>query len=159
MAVEELPAPVVTQLGENLPLFGNNPYYIAIAILVLGAIGGIVFALLMEKGLAWPYKETKDKQLIINFGFVADVIIGSVAAAVTYALNPPTGVMTLIVIGITSGIGGKAILTGYIKGKEADKAYQRTILLAERYRAAIERQPDKALLPKELDAIDAELLD
>jgi hypothetical protein len=143
--------------GTVTPIFSSLMYDFG-AILILGAVGGIVFALLMDKGLAWPGNvKTNGKLTMVNFGFIADIIVGAVAAAVVWALNPPGGITTLFIIGITSGIGGKAILTGYIQGKQKTE-------LAQRYRAAIMRQsvtrgeqPDQSMV-KELDEIDSVLL-
>lgn len=149
-----------------VPVFGSLARD-TLAILALGAVGGIVFALLMEKGLSMPSKvyDTHGKLTMINFGFVADLIIGSVVAAVVYALNPPLSALTFVVIGITSGIGGKAILTGYIKTKESDEQKHRKVLLAERYRAAVTRhagpvmsQGNMQLLNIEMMEIDEQLL-
>ena len=149
-----------------VPVFGSVARD-TLAILALGAIGGIVFALLMEKGLSMPSKvyDTHGKLTMISFGFAADLIIGSVAAAVVYALNPPLSAMTFVVIGITSGIGGKAILTGYMKTKESDEQKHRKVLLAERYRAAVARhagpvmsQGNMQLLNVEMMEIDEQLL-
>ena len=149
-----------------MPLFGSFSRDFA-AIFLLGAIGGIIFSLLMEKGLSFPFKVyNEDKLTMINFGFLADVIIGGVAAVVIYSLNPPASQLTFVVIGITSGIGGKAILTGYIKSKESEEEKQKKVLLAERYRAAVARhagpvmsQGNMQLLNIELMEIDEQLLD
>lgn len=83
---------------------------------VLGAIGGLGLGLLQEKGLEMPhwYKETG-----VNFadlGFIADVLIGALAAIITYAINTPSGLLQLVSAALTAGIGGSAILKGYIKG-------------------------------------------
>jgi hypothetical protein len=97
----------------------------------LGAVGGLGLALLQEKGLEMPhwYKETG-----VNFadlGFIADILIGALAAVITYALNPPTGTLQLVAAGVTAGIGGSAILKGYIKGTVAREQVSR----AEKWRA------------------------
>lgn len=149
-----------------IPLFGSFFRDFA-GIILLGAVGGIIFSLLMEKGLSFPFKVYEhDKLTMINFGFLADLIIGSAAAVVLYALNPPASQLTFVVIGITSGIGGKAILTGYIKSKESEEEKQKKVLLAERYRAAVARhagpvmsQGNMQLLNIELMEIDEQLLD
>lgn len=138
-----------------------------VVIFLLGAIGGILFSLLMEKGLSFPFKVYHDDKLtMINFGFLADVIVGGVAAAVVYSLNPPTSQLTFVVIGILAGIGGKAVLAGFVKSRESDEAQQKKALLAERYRAAVARhagpvmsQGNMQLLNIELMEIDEQLLD
>jgi len=149
-----------------VPVFGSLARD-TLAILALGAVGGIIFALLMEKGLTMPSKvyDTHGSLTMLNFGFAADLIIGSVAAALIYALNPPLSALTFVVIGITSGIGGKAILTGYMKTRDSDQQKQKKVLLAERYRAAVARhagpvmsQGNMQLLNIEMMEIDDQLL-
>ncbi|NYT07813.1 MAG: DUF4257 domain-containing protein [Methanomicrobiales archaeon] len=149
-----------------MPLFGS---YIRdfTGILVLGAVGGVIFALLMDKGLSFPFKVyDNDKLTMINFGFLADVMVGGVAAVVVYALNPPGSQLTFVVIGIAAGIGGKAILTAFIRSRESEEEKQKKVLLAERYRAAVARhagpvmsQGNMQLLNIELMEIDEQLLD
>jgi len=148
-----------------MPVFGSFIRDV-IGIFVLGALGGIIFALLLEKGLTFPYKVyNNEKVVMVNFGFYADLIIGGVAAAVVYSLNPPVSATTFVVIGIISGIGGKAILTAYTKSQESDEAKRKKVLLAERYRAAVARhtgpvlsQGNTSLLNIELMEIDEQLL-
>jgi hypothetical protein len=148
-----------------VPVFGS---FIRdfIGILALGAVGGIILALLMDKGLTLPSKVYDNEKLImLNFGFLADLIIGGVAAALVYALNPPLSPLTFVVIGVIAGVGGKAVMTGYIKSKESDEEKQKKVLLAERYRAAVARhagpvmsQGNMQLLNIELMEIDEQLL-
>jgi hypothetical protein len=153
-------------MTDFIPVFGSFPRDFFV-MFVLGAVGGIIFSLLMEKGLTFPFKVYENEKVtMINFGFLADVIIGGVAAALVYALNPPVSHLTFVVIGISSGIGGKAILTGYIKSKEREEEKQKKALLAERYRAAVARhagpvmsQGNMQLLNIELMEIDEQLLD
>jgi hypothetical protein len=82
---------------------------------LLGAMGGFGLGLLQEKGIEMPhwYKETGVS--FVDFGFISDVIIGAMAAVITYALNPPAGLLNLLAVTIAAGIGGSAILKGYIK--------------------------------------------
>ena len=149
-----------------VPVFGSLARD-TLAILALGAVGGIMFALLMEKGLTMPSKvyDTHGSLTMLNFGFFADLIIGAFAAAFIYALNPPLSAPTFIVIGLISGIGGKAILTAYLKTRESGEEKQKKILLAERYRAAVARhagpvmsQGNMQLLNIEMMEIDDQLL-
>jgi hypothetical protein len=153
-------------MADFIPVFGSflRDFFV---IFVLGAVGGIIFSLLMEKGLTFPFKVYENEKLtMINFGFLADVIIGGMAAALVYALNPPVSQLTFVVIGVISGVGGKAILTGYIKSKDSEEEKQKKVLLAERYRAAVARhagpvmsQGNMQLLNIELMEIDDQLLD
>ena len=88
------------------------------------------------------------------------------AATLVYALNPPVSQLKFVVIGVISGVGGKAVLTGYIKSKDSEEEKQKKVLLAERYRAAVARhagpvmsQGNMQLLNIELMEIDDQLLD
>jgi len=153
-------------MTDFIPVFGSflRDFFV---IFVLGAVGGIIFSLLMEKGLTFPFKVYENEKLVmINFGFLADLIIGGMAAVLVYALNPPVSQLTFVVIGVISGVGGKAILTGYIKSKDSEEEKQKKVLLAERYRAAVARhagpvmsQGNMQLLNIELMEIDDQLLD
>jgi hypothetical protein len=153
-------------MADFIPVFGSflRDFFV---IFVLGAVGGIIFSLLLEKGLTFPFKVYENEKVtMINFGFLADVIIGGMAATLVYALNPPVSQLTFVVIGVISGVGGKAVLTGYIKSKDSEEEKQKKVLLAERYRAAVARhagpvmsQGTMQLLNIELMEIDDQLLD
>jgi uncharacterized membrane protein len=148
-----------------LPVFGS---FIRdfIGIFLIGVVGGVVFALLMERGLTFPTKVYSNEKLIrVNFEFFADVIIGALAAVIVYALNSPQSQQTFVVLGIISGIGGSAILTAYMKSRESEEAREKKVLIAERYRAAVARhagsvmsQGNMQLLNIELMEIDEQLL-
>ena len=108
-------------MADFIPVFGSflKDFFV---IFVLGAVGGIIFSLLLEKGLTFPFKVYENEKVtMINFGFLADVIIGGMAATLVYALNPPVSQLTFVVIGVISGVGGKAVLTGYIKSKDSEE--------------------------------------
>lgn len=91
-----------------------------LGVLLLGAFGGFIVNLLQDKGLYIGALMKKDDKTFLYFGFPADMLIGATAALVVYGINPPSEILTIIVIGITSGIGGTAILMAYVKGKAAD---------------------------------------
>ena len=119
----------------------------------LGAVGGFGLGLLQEKGLEMPhwYKETGVR--FADFGFLADILIGALAAVIIYALNQPTGILQLIFATITAGIGGSAILKGYIKGTAAREQAS----LAEMYRAVAtdaSRGVDVNIVKDRLDDLD-----
>jgi hypothetical protein len=99
---------------------------------VLGAVGGVGLGLLQEKGFEMPhwYRETETGVSFADLGFISDVLIGALAAVITFALNPPAGILQLISSAITAGIGGSAILKGYIKGTAVRQQANR----AEMYR-------------------------
>lgn len=98
----------------------------------LGAVGGMGLSLLQEKGLEMPHWHTDTGVNFADLGFIADVLIGALAAVITYALNPPSGILKLVSAGLTAGIGGSAILKGYVKGTAVREHASR----AEMYRAA-----------------------
>jgi len=97
---------------------------------VFGAIGGFGLGLLQERGLEMPHLYSETGVTFADLGFIADVLIGALAAVITYALNPPAGLLQLLAATITAGIGGSAILKGYIKGTAAREQASR----AEMYR-------------------------
>ena len=103
-----------------------------LAAAAFGALGGFGLALLQEKGIEMPhwYKETGVH--FADLGFIADILIGALAAAIIYTLDQPKEMLQLLSVAITAGIGGSAILKGYIKGTAA----RQHASLAEMYRAA-----------------------
>lgn len=107
---------------------------------VLGAVGGLGLGLLQEKGLEMPHWYTETGVNFADLGFISDVLIGGLAAIITYALNPPPGILQLISSAITAGIGGSAILKGYIKGtavrQQANRAEMYRNVAAEAARGA-----------------------
>ena len=98
----------------------------------LGAVGGFGLSLLQEKGLEMPHWDKQTGVKFVDLGFIADVLIGALAAVIIYTLDKPKEMLKLLSIAITAGIGGSAILKGYIKGTAARKQAS----LAEMYRAA-----------------------
>lgn len=60
----------------------------------------------------------------VNFadlGVISDILIGALAAVITFTVNQPIRVLQLVAATLLAGIGGNAILKSYIKGKEATK--------------------------------------
>jgi len=120
---------------------------------VLGAVGGLGLGLLQEKGLEMPHWYTETGVNFADLGFISDVLIGALAAIITYAVNPPAGVLQLISSAITAGIGGSAILKGYIKGTALRQQANR----AEMYRTvatAAARGEDVKARMDELEKVD-----
>lgn len=101
-------------VSEIVPVFGTL-WIDLVAAIVLGAIGGLGLGLLQEKGLEMPHWYTETSVNFADFGFISDVLVGALAAVITYAINPPAGLLQLLAITITAGIGGSAILKGYTK--------------------------------------------
>src|SRR5689334_5600093 len=93
--------------------------------IVLGAVGGFALDLVQDGGLQWPSAGEQDvaqlsvKAKVLALGSMSNIIIGAIAALITYALNPPTAILPFIVLTLTSGIGGSAILKSYINAKQA----------------------------------------
>lgn len=98
---------------------------------VCGAVGGLGLGLLQEKGLEMPHRYEDTGITFMDLGFIADILVGALAAIIVYALNQPAGVLQLFAAAITAGIGGSAILKGYIKDTAAREQARR----AETYKA------------------------
>ncbi len=118
---------------------------------VLGAVGGLGLGLLQEKGLEMPHWYTETGVNFADLGFISDVLIGALAAIITYALNPPAGVLQLISSAITAGIGGSAILKGYIKGTALRQQANR----AEMYRTVAAEASKGVDVKARLDDLEA----
>lgn len=54
-----------------------------------GAVGGVVNALITDNGLSLPSKEEVDGVKIYRPGWIGNVVIGSIAAAVSWGLYGP----------------------------------------------------------------------
>ena len=150
----------ITALNQTF-VFGSSTVDYAL-IIVLGIIGGFAFALLLERAIVLPFIEMKDGHTKWNFGFVADLIIGGIAAVVAYSFNPPDTIQQFIAIGITSGIGGKAILTGYIETKKSQRLRDLIRCMPNEYRVAFDSsnqaRGDNTLIT-ELDRIEKKYKD
>ena len=70
----------------------------------LGAVGGFGLSLLQEKGLEMPhwYKETGVH--FADLGFIADILIGALAAVIIYTLDQPNEMLQLLSVAITAAI-------------------------------------------------------
>jgi hypothetical protein len=88
---------------------------------LFGILGGFVLGLLQDKGLEMPHFNKESGVTFIDAGFLADVLVGAAAGALTYALNPPAGQIQLFAATFTAGIGGSGILKAYIKGTAASE--------------------------------------
>ena len=101
------------------PVFGGLWWDILYAALI-GLAGGLAFGLLQDKGLALPHKTVDGGVTFLNFGFLSDMVVGALAAIVTYGVSQPSTQLALVLAALTAGIGGRVILKGYINGKIAD---------------------------------------
>jgi hypothetical protein len=98
---------------------------------VAGAIGGLVNALLTNNGFPLPSKYQIDGRCIIQPGAIGNVLLGAIAAAVSFGLygslsnqpiigtaqvNPPILTVASLVGAVLVGVGGARLFTS-----EADK--------------------------------------
>lgn len=100
-------------------LFGSIIADVLIAALC-GLIGGFGLGLLAENGVELPRRRNKIESdasvtAYFDFGFLADVIVGAMAAVIVYALNPATTGIQLIGSSIVAGLGGAGILKGFVE--------------------------------------------
>jgi hypothetical protein len=82
-------------------------------------LGGVGYGLLQEKGLQIPRLYKDQKLRFLDLGFVASIVIGAIAAMITYAINHPDSIPQLIGTAVIAGIGGTGILKGYVNGQAA----------------------------------------
>ena len=118
-----------------------------------GAIGGVVNALMTENGFVLPKEEKVDSGIIVRPGFLGNVIIGGVAAGVSWGLYGPlankivfppspvtpgdTGIALATLVGaVLVGVGGARWLTN-----EVDKKLLRA---AATKAASADHNPDAA---------------
>ncbi len=60
-----------------------------LAVAVAGSVGGILNALLSDNGFILPRREQVDQGQIVRPGVIANILIGAVAAIVTWGLYGP----------------------------------------------------------------------
>lgn len=125
----------------------------------IGAVGGLGLGLLQEKGLEIPHLHREHGINFADFGFIADVLIGAMAAVIIYALNQPTGILQLVAVSLPAGIGGSAILKSYVKATTATKQASLTDQSQQIAKVAIDRLKSyKKSAPKELKDLDVRAL-
>lgn len=114
------------------PLFGSLGADLALAA-ALGAAGGLGLAVVQDRSLEWPARQAArgDQPARVVLGFISDLIVGAVAALVTYGVNPPSDAARFVSTLIVAGIGGTAILQSYIADHAANRhqaraAFQKT---------------------------------
>lgn len=103
------------------PLFGSVIADVLI-VTACGLLGGFGLGLLHENGIELPRRRSvigEDDQptAYLDFGFLADVFVGAMAAVIVYALNPSAEPMQLIGTSLVSGLGGAGILKGYVEAR------------------------------------------
>lgn len=104
------------------PLLGSLGLDI-VAVIVCGFLGGFGLGLLHENGIELPHRRTvlEDNNSTptpyLDFGFLADMFTGVLAALIVYALNPPASGVQLIGTSLVAGLGGAGILKGYVEAR------------------------------------------
>jgi hypothetical protein len=84
-----------------------------------GALGGLGFGLLQDKGLEIPSIVVENNKRFWDAGFFGEVLIGAIAGMLTYAISHPSGELSIIATALPAGIGGTAILRSYMSGRGA----------------------------------------
>ena len=75
----------------------DNWIWVALlAVFVAGAFGGVVNALLSDNGFLLPKFETTDGAGLLRPGFLGNILIGGVAAAISWGLYGPVGNVILL---------------------------------------------------------------
>jgi hypothetical protein len=100
-------------------LFGDTLTDIGVAVLV-GAIGGFVATLAQDHKLTLPHTVDDGGAQGWDPGFLDDILFGMVAAALSYITAQPSSQLSLLSAALIAGIGGRAIVKGYLNGKAAD---------------------------------------
>ena len=97
-----------------------------LAAALAGLAGGFGLGLLQESGVELPRVRRKTETAgetevtvthYFDFGFLADMLVGSIAALIVYALNTPASQLQLLGVGLTAGLGGAGILKGYVQAQ------------------------------------------
>ena len=109
-------------------------------IVLMGAIGGVVNALLSDNGFFLPKSLTVDGQKIVRPGFLGNVLIGAVSAFVSWALYGPLASFVIsglpngapqnseIQAGVTLSSLGGAVLIGIAGSRWLTNEIDKTIL-------------------------------
>ncbi len=71
-------------------------WLLAFTVSFAGGIGGVVNALLSDNGFLMPRKEQVDQATIVRPGFLANVLIGAIAAVISWGLYGPFAMVPLI---------------------------------------------------------------
>ncbi len=69
---------------------------VMIYVFAAGALGGFVNAMFSENGFVLPKKETSDKITILRPGFSGNILVGGVAALVSWGLYGPLAAVSIV---------------------------------------------------------------
>src|SRR5262245_59225281 len=93
---------------------GEFSIWVALAIVCgAGAVGGVVNALMSDNGFIMPRKEPTEGGYIVRPGFLSNLVIGAVAAGVSWGLYGPVSagkLSDLISLTLSALVG--AVLVG-----------------------------------------------
>ncbi len=130
-------------------------------VFVAGGIGGVINSLLTDKGFVLPHTVPKgDGTSILVPGFLGNILIGSVAAAVSWLLYGPlsqASVTSTATPAMDLAILGGAVLVGMSGSGWLHNAIDKNVLRAAASQAA-EAQPDPDVAKQMLQAPTAEVL-
>ncbi|NPV63872.1 MAG: hypothetical protein HPY61_14820 [Methanotrichaceae archaeon] len=76
-------------------------------ILLGGALGGVINAIMSDNGFIRPREETVDNVSIIRPGFAGNILLGSISAFVSWGLYGSFG--SAIIYGNASGVGAQDV--------------------------------------------------
>jgi hypothetical protein len=63
-----------------------------------GAVGGVVNALITDNGFVMPRREQVDQMSIVRPGYIGNILIGAIAAGVSWGLYGPLATYYIVVI-------------------------------------------------------------
>jgi len=109
-------------------------------VLIAGALGGVVNSLIYDKGFRFPQVVVQDGSSIFVPGFIGNIIIGAVAAGISWALY---GQLSQETLGVSAGtppvvlatLGG-AVLTGLAGSGWLTNAVSKSVMRAAAVNAA-----------------------
>ncbi len=120
-----------------------------------GALGGLALGLMQERGLELPSVHRENNRSFYDLGFIADIIIGILAAVIVYGFNPPSTSSQLLSTSIISGVGGSGILKSYVKSTGIMKHAE----IAKKYKDLADRAAkgeDSSVLSSKLKEVEKE---
>ncbi len=107
-------------------------------VFVAGGLGGLVNSLISDKGLALPHTVSKgDGTSILVPGFIGNMLIGSLAASVSWLLYGPLNQVSIAAVStITLAVLGGAVLVGMSGSGWFANAISKNVLTAAASQAA-----------------------
>ncbi len=112
-----------------------------VLVLGLGAIGGLVNALWLEKDLALPrYFRDETGGHVLNTGFLRNVLIGAVASLLTWAfgVNEIQGIKQMALC-LLAGIGGTSIISNILQRMQLDFSQNKILELSSNFEKLVNK--------------------